>query len=143
MQRASEVVLQCELRDAGTCPIFTGDGTEGGAAADRVGGAWVIQDGMVQHIEILCPEFQLGFTINREGACKRGIPNSEAGAAERIFDHIPETSSGAGIGGNGKGRRVQPAFADFTCSTVTAPICVVKVTGLSEVPLGAVLRQTR
>src|SRR5271157_3746442 len=88
---ALEVVLERELRNARSGSALTGDSSKGSTAADRAGGAWVVEDGVVQDVEILGPELHAGFAEDREGADHRAVPYREAGAAERVLDHVAES----------------------------------------------------
>ena len=136
-----EDVLQGELCDTRPGPVLTRDGPEGGAAGDGVGCAWVIQDGVVQHIEVFGPELQTGSLVHVERARERRIPYRKSRTAKGILDHISKSGSCARVGRNGKCRRVQPTLAEFTYGTIAAPLLALEVSGLREVPLGAILAQ--
>ena len=62
-----------------------GDGSEGGAAGDGVGGARVGEFGVVQDVEVLDAELEVGFAVDGEGADDGAVPVGVSGATEGIL----------------------------------------------------------
>ena len=145
-----EFVLQRELPNTRSSSVLTPDGSEAGAAAERVRDAWVVQNGVVQDVEILHAELQVGFAENRESADQGAIPDRVAGAAERILTYIAEAGSGTSVEWDRVSRRVDPALAGrreltsrgYRCRTIASEVLGLKVSRLGEIALPTILQKT-
>ena len=70
---------------------------------------------MVEDVEVLDAELEVGFALDGEGADDGGIPVGVAGAAEGVLDDVAEAGAGAVLDGDGEGGGVEPVDAGLAC----------------------------
>src|SRR6185312_112062 len=122
--------------------LGAGDGSE---LAVGFGGVGVAEFGVVEQVEVLDAELEVGFAVDREGAYDVAVPVGDAGTAQRALDDVAEAGAWAGLGRGGKGGFVEPGYAGRTRALVSGAVSIavqaVRVSGLRKVPLRAVLTE--